>query len=253
MTINTELCRYLHWDSDFFGKRIAKVNVERLTPDIYSSIKAWCLDNQIDCLFFLADTSDSQSIHLAEDNKFRLVEIRITLELMLKNHEKSANKWIKPDVQIRPANTGDRGALVEISENSYTNSRWYIDPCFEQDKCNEYYKTWISNSLDGYADYVLVAEKNGEVLGYLSGNHYQDNKPATYELLAVHEKARGLGIGPALAFYGVDYHAKMMAKKVLAVTQGRNIVLSRLLMKVGFILKDVQIYYHKWFSNCDAH
>jgi dTDP-4-amino-4,6-dideoxy-D-galactose acyltransferase len=252
MTTNNEFCKYLQWDSDFFGKRIAKINVERITPEIYSSIKVWCLENQIDCLFFLADTSDSESIRVAEDNKFRLVEVRITLELLLKNRIKKENKWIKPDVQIRPANKGDRGALVEISENSYTNSRWYFDPCFEQKQCDAYYRKWISNSLDGYADYILVAEKNGEVLGYLSGNHYINDKLATFDLLAVHEKARGLGIGPALAFSGVDYHAKMMAKKILAITQGRNIVLSRLLMKVVFILKDVQIYYHKWYSNCDT-
>ena len=252
MTSDNELCKYLNWDSDFFGKRIAKVNAARITPEIYSSINQWCLENQIDCLFFLADTSDSQSIRVAEDNKFRLVEVRITLELLIKNRDISETKWMKPEVHIRPANSGDRDALVEISGNSYTNSRWYFDPCFEKEKCDAYYQTWISNSLDGYADYVLIAEKNGEVLGYLSGNHYQDNKPATYDLLAVHEKARGLGIGPALAFRGVDYHASMKAKKILAVTQGRNIVLSRLLMKVGFILKDVQIYYHKWFSNCNT-
>lgn len=252
MTPDNEFCRYLQWDSDFFGKRIAKVTEKQLTPGNYPAIRGWCLDNQIDCLFFLAETSDSESIRLAEDNNFRLVEVRVTLELLLKNQDRITQRWSNPEIQIRPANSGDRAALVAMSENSYTNSRWYFDPCFEQEKCDSYYQTWISNSLDGYADYVLVAEKNGEVLGYLSGDHSKKDKPATYDLLAVHEKARGLGIGPALAYSGVDYHAKMGTKKILAVTQGRNIVLSRLLMKVGFILKNVQLYYHKWFSNCAA-
>ncbi|MFN2158658.1 MAG: GNAT family N-acetyltransferase [Anaerolineales bacterium] len=252
MTINKDFCRYLKWDSDFFGKRIAKITANQLTPEKYCSIKDWCQDNQIDCLFFLVDTSDSQSIRLAEDNNFRFVEVRVTLEMLLKNRGLIPDRWIKPEIQIRPAKSSDREALVDMSKNSYTNSRWYFDPCFDKEKCDAYYQTWVSKSLDGYADYILVAEKNGEVLGYLSGNHFQRAKPATYGLLAVHEKARGLGIGPALAYYGLDYHNNLGAKKILAVTQGRNIVLSRLLMKVGFILKDVQIYYHKWFSNCDT-
>ena len=52
-------CRFLDWDSDFFGRRMARANVNRLTPESLRQIQSWCDSQRIDCLYFLADSADA--------------------------------------------------------------------------------------------------------------------------------------------------------------------------------------------------
>jgi len=72
-------CRYLEWDSEFFGRRIASARVSRLTADTVEEILAWSRTNRIECLYFLADSDHSETVRLAEDHGFRQVDIRMTL------------------------------------------------------------------------------------------------------------------------------------------------------------------------------
>ena len=78
MKMNSEICEYLAWDSDFFGVRIGRANTNRLNVDSIEQIKAWCLAHSIDCLYFLADSNDPKTIRIAEDHDFNLVEVRLT-------------------------------------------------------------------------------------------------------------------------------------------------------------------------------
>src|SRR5258708_11307126 len=77
------VCEFLDWDSEFFGRRIARVNVSCLTEELVGEIDAWCRLNRIDCLYFLANATDRQTARLAQKNMFRFVDVRGTLELRL--------------------------------------------------------------------------------------------------------------------------------------------------------------------------
>src|SRR5512135_2662223 len=78
-----EFCQYLEWDSEFFQRRIARVIGNRLSQEMIDPIMNWCGFRNINCLYFLADSDDSTTIRLAEDNAFRFVDIRMTLEKRL--------------------------------------------------------------------------------------------------------------------------------------------------------------------------
>src|SRR3954447_12980862 len=73
------LCRYLDWDSQFFGFGIAAVNGARFTPESVADIVTWCEARKIRCLYFLIDNTDLEKVSLAEQNGFHLVDIRMTL------------------------------------------------------------------------------------------------------------------------------------------------------------------------------
>lgn len=247
-----EPCKFLDWDSDFFGIRIAKVTEHRLSPSVLESIWDWNRTNNIHCLYYLADSDDAQSIRLAEENGFRNVEIRITYELSLEGWDPETRQVRNPDVHLRIATDEDVPALVELSTDSYRDSRWYFDPQFPQDKVRSYYPVWIENSVKGFADFVLVAELEGQVLGYISGNRAKNDQPGTLELMSVHPQARRHGIGHEVFSGGLDWHKRSGARMLVTNTQGRNITTNRLMIRLGLILKDIQIYYHKWFSNQGA-
>ena len=249
MNSQIEHCQFLSWDSDFFGLRIGKITEGTLSPSVIDAILAWSSANKIDCLYYIADSDDIQSIRLAEENGFRNVEIRISYELSLDGWDPDTRKIRNPDVHLRIARSDDMQILIDMSTDSFVNSRWYFDPDFPKDKTRAYYPIWIKNSVNGFADFVLVAELKGQVLGYISGNRGKDGLEGTLEIMAVRPEARGLGIGHELFSGGLDWHVRNGTKNIVTNTQGRNITTNRMLIRLGLIIKDVQIYYHKWFSN----
>lgn len=248
--MTAEVCQFLPWDTEFFGKRIARVNANVLDPLRLQQIMAWCAAEQIDCLYFLADSHDLVTTRLAEQQDFRLVDIRLTL---LAKIDVNANTQTAPASQItmRPSQASDLPALQAIARTAYTNSRYYADGCFSADLCNQFYETWITKSCQGYEDVVLVAQLAGEVLGYIScklvpGNALQGQ----IGLVGVADHAQGRGVGQTLLKAALAWFAEQAVQEVLVVTQGRNIAAQRIYQRAGFLTSNVQLWYHKWFRGC---
>ncbi len=249
MTVTTEPCQFLQWDSDFFGFRIARVCDRHLSAADLGMVFTWCDANSVDCLYFLADSDDAGTIRLVEEHGFHLVEIRITYEGRLKNWNPETRPKANKRLIIRDLQPEDIGTLQEIAKNSYKDSRWYFDPRFSDETCQAYFQTWIKKSAEGNADFVLVAELEGELLGYISGNRERHESTGTFELTAVKEVSRGLGIGHELFASGLDWYLREGVDRILVNTQGRNIPTQRMIQRHGFISKSVQLYYHKWFAD----
>ena len=86
----TGCCERLEWDSDFFGIRIGRVRTNHLSPAILDATNRWCAANAVDCLYFLADPNDAQTIRLAAQFGFNLVDIRMTLARRILSEEQTA-------------------------------------------------------------------------------------------------------------------------------------------------------------------
>ena len=244
-------CQFLEWDSTFFGVRIGQVHKNSLDRETVDQITKWSNKNQIDCLYLVTDADDSLTIRLAEDNGFRLVEIRILYESNLSGWDPITRPKSNQDVVIRNVRIEDIPQLQEIAKNSYQNSRWYFDPCFPEAKCQEYYQLWIKKSAEGGASFVLVADNNGEILGYISGNRQSDIQEGSFELTAVKENARRSGIGHELFASSLDWYIQHSVKQVIVNTQGRNLGTQRMILRFGFLPYKVQLFYHRWITNCD--
>jgi dTDP-4-amino-4,6-dideoxy-D-galactose acyltransferase len=245
-----EPCQYLEWDSQFFEQRIARVTGARLDPQLIRSIYDWSESNAISCLYFLADSNDPQTIRLAEDHGFRLVEVRFTLERGLKDWDPETRSHEAPEVMVRFAHPEDIPTLQEIARSSYVDSRFYFDKCFPEEKWQAYYATWVKKSCTGGAELALVAEKDGEVVGYITGLVSKDKPEAQYELTGVKESARRFGVGHELFRSGLDWFAQNGVEYLFVVTQGRNVSTQRMIQRHGFITRSCQLYYHKWFRPC---
>src|SRR5947207_14003123 len=72
-------CRLLPWDSEFFGRRIARVEPPAILHEA-GIASAWLRDNRIECVYLLADASDQTTIDAAVSQGFNLVDVRVTLE-----------------------------------------------------------------------------------------------------------------------------------------------------------------------------
>lgn len=244
------LVKYLEWDSAFFGRRIARILPERLSLDQWHEIEDWCQREAIDGLYFLADPNDSTTTTLVEDSGFHLVDLRLTFERKLPQNFEMPQRPAA-DFMIRPYQPSDLDALVLISRKSYTDSRFYYDPCFSADKADDFYETWIRNSTNGsgFADEVLVADHNGLSLGYISCKRH--GTLGEIGLVGVAENARGAGVGAALVDASLDWFAEHGCDRVQVVTQGRNLGAQRLYQRCGFLAADLKLWYHRWFQNCN--
>jgi dTDP-4-amino-4,6-dideoxy-D-galactose acyltransferase len=153
---------------------------------------------------------------------------------------------------IRLSQPDDVDALIHISRDAYTQSRFYNDPYLSREKSSLLYQTWIRRScLEGFADVVWVAEHEGQPAGYVTCKLDHDQREGSISLVGIAEQARGQGVGQALIFHALDWFAGQGMQRVSVVTQGSNIAAQRLYQKCGFLTRSVQLWYHRWFENQD--
>jgi dTDP-4-amino-4,6-dideoxy-D-galactose acyltransferase len=245
-----EPCQLLPWDSDFFGRRIARATAHRLAPQTVRAILEWCEAQAIECVYFLADSDDAETVRLAEDHGFRLLDIRVTLQCDIRERQAGPNDDLPPTISVRHSRQSDVPALQAIARTSYGHTRFYFDPCFPVESCDALYETWIRRSCEGYADVVLVAEMDERIAGYVSCHMAGNTPQGQIGLVGIEAQARGRGVGRVLIDHSLRWFAEQGAEVVSVVTQGRNLAAQRLYQRCGFLTHSVQLWYHKWMSDC---
>lgn len=245
MSTNT-LCQHLNWDSDFFAVRIARINTHQLTEKNLQEANSWCAANKIDCLYFLADTNDNETIMLAERSEFHLVDLRITFEKRMAavtTDNISVTKGL-----IRLCEARDIEELRNIARNNHHDTRFYFDGHFSHERCDELYATWIERSFKDFADAVFIADSEGKAGGYITC-HLREGNIGQIGLVGVGPALQGKGVGTLLVNHAICWFATQGIGKVTVVTQGRNVPAQRLYQKCGFLTQSFQLWYHKWFNN----
>lgn len=235
------LCRFLEWDSDFFGVRIARLQPARSRPAMERALRRARRD-KIDCLYFLAGAGDAPAVRFAEDNGFRLMDLRVTLET-----EGAVRRGARrpKGFRFRLFAPADAAALEAIAGESHRDSRFFADPRFERARCRELYRTWIRKSCEGRADAVWVAEARGAAVGYVTCVRRGKGR-GEIGLVGVAPGARGKGVGHRLLVEALRWFSRKGVKRVRVATQGRNPGAQRLYERAGFATRAVELSYHAW-------
>jgi len=231
-------CRFLEWDSKFFGFRIARLQHSRLNQEALDEALAWCRKEHIDCLYFLAD-SDPTTVALAESAHFHLVDIRVTLETHPQNGMPPVD-----GAPIRSWMPADISRLRSIAAASHQDSRFYRDGHFPVERCEDLYGTWIEQSCGAEGTQVFVAEVAGKVAGYVSC--HARAQEGSIGLLGIADEARGRGLGRNLVLQALAWFRDQSTNSVSVVTQGHNVAAQRLYQKAGFTTQSEQLWYHYW-------
>lgn len=234
------LCSYLDWDSKFFHRRIGRLERPRLDEQILAQALEWAQLNHIDCLYFLADANDPQTACLAQNNEFFAVDVRLTF-----GRQVPAEPGAKAS-GVRPAREDDLPALRAIAAKSHSDTRFYFDHHFDRSCCDQLYETWIENSLHGFAQAVLVVERETAPVGYVT--LHKRNGEAQIGLIAVAPGHQGAGLGRLLVEQSLEWARQQAAGKMKVVTQGRNVPAQRLYQRCGFLTDSFEMWYHRWFG-----
>ncbi len=240
-------CELLSWDSEFFGRSIGKVCTDTLDSHQAAEIDEWARAEKVAGLYFLARADCAKTIQTAESSGFGLVDIRTTFELSPLDNL-LVDSTLRPDLRIRPAQGEDLPSLQAIAQSAHRDTRFFSDPHFPRARAEALYSTWIKLEYQGRAQKVLVAAApSNNAVGYISCHYDATNAAGQIGLVGVDERFRGEGLGHALVLASLHWFASQNAKRVSVVTQGKNMAAQRLYQRCGFLIRNLQLWYHKWY------
>ncbi len=245
----TDPCDTLTWDTEFFQCRIGRVRGDTLTQEQAARIDGWSRDNRIECLYFLARADDPATISNAEANGFGLVDIRVSFERKVVGSQGMAVAEQSLPATIRGFRGDDLAALQGLARMVHTRTRFFTDPRFPRAMAEALYSTWITIECEGRAQKVFVAASAADQpLGYVSCRFDPARKAGEIGLLGVHTEARGRSLAKNLILTALDWFRAQGSEVVTVVTQGTNVPAQRLYQRHGFLLRDLQLWYHKWYA-----
>ena len=240
----SDLCTYLEWDSGFFGKRIARLKQQRLDEAYIPELLVWCEQNQIDCLYLLADAHDAETARIAAQNHFREVDVRVTLERPIRPEDLSHHGL---DSRVRLALPSDLPVLRQLARTLHRDSRFYFDRRFDRERCDSLYEAWIEQSFSDATQTVFVPVVGGQPVGYVACQAH--GRETQIGLLGVAPTYAGVGLGKALVRAFLSRSAQQGAGRGTVVTQERNAAAQGLYRHCGFLPSSFQRWYHRWFPN----
>ena len=237
-------CRFLEFDSDLFRIRVASLPRRSIEAEGLDRALAWCAEQRIDCLYFLVEGDDVETLRLARERGFQFVDVRMSFEREI--GPPGAAPAAAGTGIVRPARKSDIPALRELAARSHAQSRFFVDERFDRRASAELYATWIEKSCRGYADAVFVVDHEGRAAGYLTC-HRREGGLGEIGLVGVAEPAQGRGFGRALVERGLEWFRASDCARASVVTQGTNVPAQRLYQAAGFHTASVQIWHHLWF------
>lgn len=249
---NSAPCELLPWDTDFFHCRIARVCGNTLEPKQAIQIDEWSRNNRIQGLYFLSRVDDPVTVQTAEQHDFGLVDIRIALERVMANSHEPPRPDPPAGVTIRPVQPADLPGLQAMARAVHRETRFFNDSHFPRQRAEDLYSTWITLESQGRAQAMLVAASAAnQPLGYITCHLAPSRREAQIGLVGVSPEVHGQGIGSALVLAAMYWYWTQGAHAVTVVTQGRNHAGQRLYQRCGFLSRDLQLWYHKWYSTQD--
>jgi ribosomal protein S18 acetylase RimI-like enzyme len=94
---------------------------------------------------------------------------------------------------------------------------------------------------------AFIAEYQGRPAGYLTC-HVAGPGQGQIDLIGVDPALRGRGLGWLLLDHSVLWLLAHGGEHVTVVTQGTNIQAQQMYQKVGFLLAQTQVWFHRWFQ-----
>jgi ribosomal protein S18 acetylase RimI-like enzyme len=171
-----------------------------------------------------------------EEIGFYLVDTNVVFD-------KPAAKNCLKDINciVRPAQPGDRSAVMDLALRNFEYSRFHLDPNISIDCANAVKAEWVGNFFAGQrGDSMVVALAEDTVAGFLQLIH-GNNDDLIVDLIAVNHAHRGKGLATAMICYAENHANKSL---IVVGTQVTNVPSVRLYQKLGFRMRSSQYIFH---------
>lgn len=254
--------RLLPWDTQLFKKKMAMVSPLLATGSydqqaailgaLLSRINGRCRHLKIEHLSIRIDASDVACRHALEADGFRLMDTLITYWFDFAATPMHSVDYPFP---IREQTERDIEPIVDLARQSFVNyvDRFHSDPTLANTDCDELYARWARNSCYRLvADWVSVAEAEGEVVGFSTRKYHREVQAflrrsfGEIVLTCVSSRARRGGVYTSLNHEGLRwFHGKVDIAQVM--TQLENVAVQRAMTGLGFKPVGARHTFHKCF------
>jgi dTDP-4-amino-4,6-dideoxy-D-galactose acyltransferase len=231
--------KILDWDTAFYGVCVAEIEKNILNGHQGVNNLEIIHENNIDLAYYSSNMPLSREFDNNNYYHITLVVRRIPLikkaQILYKIHEKiEFYKEEYPELE-----------LIELAQLAGREGRFSKDPRITKNKCDELFKHWIINSVNGkMADEILVYRESSKIVGFATIKI--DNGIGYTPLLAVHPDYEGKGISFALMRAIETRLIVNNCEKVMGGTQDMNIKALKVYERYGLIPQEPEYVYHLW-------
>ena len=164
-------------------------------------------------------------------------------QLIELSQEAGAPREIPPG--IRSAEPKDLDEIQGIAETSFQWDRFHEDPAIQNAGADRLHRAWARNCCTGRSDEVLVHHEEGRIHGFSALTLAPQGDHGRIELIAVHPRSRGRGVGRCLVEASLSWFANR-TERILVSTQASNIPALRLYGGCGFLPERTLSDYRWW-------
>lgn len=239
------LCKFLDWDSEHFNKRIAQVKSSLLYQDDFKKVNHWCITNNIDCVYYLKDLSNSTKSDIEESNNFSLVDTRVEFKLKIENLP--IEKQFDREIKVISLGYQINNELLMITDKNINNTRFYNDSNFDYNLVKKMYQIWIKKSCNDPFSKVVIAEIKNRIVGFTSFS-YGHEGISNIDLVAIDKNYQRLGIGNRIMNECIQLSHKEKKTAITVATQLNNQPAIKFYERLGFKVLRKSNWYHKWYT-----
>lgn len=178
-------------------------------------------------------------INTLQENMFKLVGTQCELILEINKIKK-----IKPLRGTRVIDNDELSKLYPFIKIISKHSRWSKDINIPRTKVKEYYKTWLINSMNGYADKIITYYKKEQIVGMLSIK-LLNGKYIKIDLMGVLSDYQAKGIGTTMLNELIVYCKRNNIEKIKVITEFENINAFKFYIKNEFKILNYNLIFHK--------
>lgn len=191
-------------------------------------------------IYCLTSTENVTTLNFLEQNGFRVVDTRVSFN---KKGISSIEEFSDDILIMRHAEESDREEVCVIGGRDFLYTRFHLDPYIDNGAANEIKREWIENYFNGKrGDDLLIAEKEGQVAGFLSVIEKKDQNRAIIDLVCVSKDFQKQGVGRTLlSFFESEYKGYMLE----VGTQVANIASMRCYVAAGFRPYETKYIVHR--------
>jgi hypothetical protein len=166
----------LPWETNILGRKAAALslilsapessNEEKILEAMIAEAVDSVRDNGTELITAKVYTTDIVSIHALEQNGFLLMDT--VVEAIYKYSEESIRQIRPSDFTLRLAGTRDIAELRGVAVAAFTQhfGRFHADPKIGQKAATNLYAEWIQSCIEGWGDWVFVAEQQNRIAGF---------------------------------------------------------------------------------------
>ena len=250
MLVGIAIAEKAVWDTEHFDRKIGKITLAVFDSNVgqeqrLATLGALAKKAELNMISARVDLNDLGTIQALERMGAILTDILLTFRFDLADH---IPFHYSPKTRVSLAEEREADELGLLGSRIFRVDRFHGDPNLPSLKSDQLYSKWVSNSVRGLADSVLVARDNDRIAGFITCKIERissDWRFGMIDLVGVDPSFAGRGVGPDLVNSALRWFSGKV-RSVYVGTQAANFRAVRLYEKSRFVHACSEATLHLW-------